>query len=117
MAANQSRDISNYLAETFPFKDRLAHFTPGNVLKPMYEKAVQAACIFEAGHRVLETLNRHPPHCRLLFVHQFLHCRAEDGFACDILEFVRTRRKFRIFKTFWPGFNGCRKQFLEICDI
>ena len=53
-SANQSQRITNYQAENYPFKDRLAYYTPGNVLQPQYEKAVQAACIFEAGHRVLE---------------------------------------------------------------
>ena len=67
-SAYQNQGVSNYVAETFSFKDRLAFYAPGNVLKSQYEKAVQAACIFEAGHRVLEMGTKLEPDLKDLYV-------------------------------------------------
>ena len=70
-SANQNQGISNYMAEKYPFKERLAYFTPGNVLKPIYVKAVQAAIIFEAGHRVLELGTQKDPDLKDLYLKCF----------------------------------------------
>ena len=43
-SASQKQGTTNYLIEKYPFKDRLAHYTPGNVFDSNYERAVQAAC-------------------------------------------------------------------------
>ena len=51
-SASQSQSVTNYQVENYKFTERLAHFTPGNVFRAGFEKAVQAAIIFEAGERV-----------------------------------------------------------------
>ena len=65
--ANPSQEPTNYLAEQFSFSQRLAHFTPGNIMQPAFAKAVQSACIFEAGTRVYAADTQRDPDLKMMF--------------------------------------------------
>lgn len=85
-SAYQSQGTTNYVAEMYPFKDRLAHFTPGNILQPQFARAVQAACIFEAGHRVLEMGTQKEPDLKDCYVDSYNEVLEEidDSYMDDI---------------------------------
>ena len=71
VAASADQSSTNYVVERYKFTERLSHYTPNNILQSKFERAVQAACIFEAGERVYATATKKDPDVKELFLETY----------------------------------------------
>ena len=86
VAASADQSSTNYVVEKHSFNERLSHYTPSNVLQSKFQRAVQAACIFEAGERVYATATKKDPDVKELFLETYHTVLSEidDTYMDDI---------------------------------
>ena len=73
VSVSTDRSTFNYHSDTYKFPERFSYFIPNNVYNPDFAKAIQAACIFEAGERVYSKATKKDPDVKDLFLETY-HC-------------------------------------------
>ena len=71
VAASADQSATNYVVEKYAFNERLSFYTPNNVLQSKFQRAVKAACIFEAGERVYAMATKKDPDVKELFLETY----------------------------------------------